>query len=184
MSEIIDSYSESNASSNSVVGQSGNVIVGQTFSAIAAIIDSTVFYLRKTGIATGNCYSKIYELTGTYGTNSKPTGTAISTSDSRDVSLLSEGLYSFSFSGSNRITLAEGHKYGVSFEYGNGSLGNEVYVAIDTTSASHGGNQFNANSEGTFTTSAANDVCFYVYGITTPEINAKYAIPPFKNVMV
>lgn len=187
MSEIIDSYSESNRVSNYGVGiPTDRIAVGQTFTGQNAAVDSTVFYLAKSGNPTGNAYSKIYELTGTPGTDGEPTGTAIAISDAFDVASITTGLNTLVFSGDNRIVLIDGNYYGVSFEYNGGDISNKVFIAIDT-SPSDDGNIFTYDPDTLWVGDNTYDMCFYVYGtevIITPIVGNKYPLPPFKNAMV
>ena len=64
----------------------GNPAVGQSFTGNGLILNSAEFYLKKKGSPTGNAVVKIYAHSGTYGTSSVPTGSALATSDNFDVS--------------------------------------------------------------------------------------------------
>jgi hypothetical protein len=168
MATIIDSYSEENQDGSGIISNT----VGQSFTNNSGSIqlDSCKFYLKKGGISgspTGNAVAKIYAHSGTYGTSSVPTGSALATSDNFDVSTLSGsfGLATFNFSGSNRIQLNDSTYYCVLIEYTNGDEFDYVENGHDESSPSHSGNQF-YGSEGDWTAQNAVDVCFYVYGDT------------------
>ena len=143
-----DSYSTSNQDGTGKCGANdpGNGIYpgyAQAFdSGAGGTLDLCKFYLSKTGTPTGNATAKIYAHTGTFGTDSKPTGTALATSDVLDVSTLTGSLVekTFNFSGANRIALTASTKYCVTIEYSGGDASNYVNVGFDENSPTHGGN--------------------------------------------
>lgn len=163
MAIIIDSYSEANSDNQTNLYSGANIKVGQSFTATAGTLNSCKWYLTKYGNPTGNAVACIYEHTGTYGTDGKPTGTALATSDSFDVSTLTAGtwkLVTLTFTGVNKITLSEGTYYVVSVEYSGGTAGNFLKVGRDTSSSTHSGNYSTYITEWVNTVS---DNCFYVY---------------------
>jgi hypothetical protein len=166
MPTLIDSYPEANynVSVDIGTGAANRIKVGQSFTAIAAVLNSAKFYLQKYGSPTGNVVACIYAHSGTYGTSSVPSGAALATSDNVDVSGLSTSLalVEFVFSGANKITLANATPYIVSVEYSAGDGSNFLYVGDDTATLAHGGNYCRyTGSWGAFPT---NDAIFYVYG--------------------
>lgn len=167
MAVIVDSYSENNVSYYSGIYEDhdgSSRAKGQSFASNGGVLNSCSFLLKKINSPTGNCYAKIFAHTGTYGTSSKPTGSALATSDAFDTSILTgDGqLISFNFSGANKITLENGTYYVVVIEYDGGSETNQVGVGQDETSPAHSGNSsifINPDwYEGGY------DLCFYVYG--------------------
>lgn len=166
---LLDSYSESNANDYIAAYTSSFYIFGQCFTnASSAVLDSIKFYLKKAGTPTGSAYAKVYAVTGTYGTNATPTGSALATSDAFDISTLttSPGLVTFSFSAANQITLSASTNYFITIESNNGSFLNNVLVGYDTSSPSHGGN-FVYSSDGlAWTATSLYDCIFYIYGTT------------------
>jgi hypothetical protein len=141
---IIDSLDESNYSTYGGMGNGGITRIGQSFTnTFETTLDSAKFYFWKVNNPTGNAYVEIYAHTGTYGTNSRPTGVVLATSDAFDVSgspTYPGGPTSFTFSGANRITLNAATYYVAILHY-NGSAGgiNKFRVALNTTNA-HLGN--------------------------------------------
>lgn len=138
----------------------------QSFSvSSSATLDKCSFYLKKIGSPAGNAVAKIYAITGTYGTNALPTGTALATSDNFDVSAVASdfNLYSFNFSGVNKIKLTPNY-YCLTLEYAGGTATNTINVGSDIVSLIHGGNA-GINSLGSWTTitSPQTDFIFYIY---------------------
>ena len=163
---LIDSYSESNQDWSSSVQTT--YISGQSFTNVNPIIlDSCKFYIKKSGSPTGNAVAKIYAHTGTYGTSSVPTGSALATSDNFDVSTLSTsyGLSTFNFSGADRITLSANTYYCIVLVYSGGSSSNRIDLAEDDSSPTASGNKVSSSNSGsTWSATSGYDVCFYVYG--------------------
>jgi len=164
--QIVDSYSESNHSGSVVVVSNYEWIeVGQSFTGDGGTLDSIKFYIKKYGSPTGNCSAKVYAHTGTFGTSSVPTGSALATSGTIDVSTISTSisLVTFTFSGAEKITLTNGTKYVAVLEYGGGDPStNNIQAGIDDTSPTHSGNAslYDDISWGYVSWS---DVYFYVY---------------------
>ena len=127
-------------------------------------LDSCKFILSKTLIPTGNAYAKLYAHSGTYGTDSIPTGDALATSDAFDVSSLdgTPTLTTFSFTSGDRRRLDTTTYYCITIEYEDGDAANYVNVGIDDVTLSASGNS--ASYTTLWTADAAIDVCFYVYG--------------------
>src|ERR1035437_6962430 len=175
MATLIDSYIESNYAGSSRSLRSGSTIyVGQSFANASLItLDSAIFYLYKSGavgLPTGNMTAVLYAHTGTYGTSSKPTGSALATSDPIDASVLVFGsggiqLITFNFSGANRIALSSSTNYCIELSYAGGDSSNFIAIGLDITSPTAGGNEhFSANGS-SWTAESGTDVIFYVYGI-------------------
>jgi hypothetical protein len=159
-----DSYSEEDAS----MGFDDTVIAyAQSYSSGGGILDSVVWKLKKEGSPTGNATAKIYAHTETYGTTGKPTGSALATSDTLDVSTLTTSLVekTFTFSGANRINLATAvSSYPlvcIVISYSGSTSGNNIKVAAMTTGESHGGIESYLVGS-TWTTEGA-DLLFKVY---------------------
>ncbi len=163
MATIVDSYSESNQSLNRPLYNGSTIKYGQSFTGDGGTLNSVKFYLYKTGSPTGNVIAAIYAHSGTFGTNSVPTGSALATSDNFDVSTLTASyqLISFTFSGANKITLTNGTYYVVVVEYGGGDSSNRLQVGYDTSSPTHSGNESFYVSSWNYLVDG--DACFYVY---------------------
>lgn len=162
-----DSYSETNQDTTTSLQDTVGANIsgaGQSFTGNGGTLSSCRFYLKKTGSPTGTAVAKVYAHSGTFGTSSIPTGTALATSQTLTVSSLttSYALTEFKFKGSNNITLTNATKYIVTIEYSSGSSGNTVDVGKDTSSPSHGGNGSTFASSA-WTASSTTDYCFYLY---------------------
>jgi hypothetical protein len=161
MATIVDSYSESNSDGSFLIydGQPG---YGQSFTGDGGILQSVKLYLENYTGATGTAYVKIYAHTGTFGTDGKPTGSALATT-SFDVSTLESSeltLETFTFTGEDKITLTNGTKYVVTLEFNDDT--DSISMGKDGSSPSHAGN-YCALSSGTWTGYNYGDACFYVY---------------------
>lgn len=167
MAILIDSYSEANKDASFSMDSLDKIGGAQTITAIAATLDSCQFYLSKSGLPTGNATAKLYNITGTFGTTSKPTGAALATSDVFNVATLTSSfaLTTLNFTGANRITLTNGTNYAITLEYSGGDGSNNVQVGQQVTSPTHAGNQSTLVGA-TWTADNTIDLCFYVYGIT------------------
>ncbi len=166
MPAIVDSYSESNKDDNNGLSSVDLQGQSQSFANAASIpLSSAKFYLAKVGSPVGTAVAKLYALTGTHGTDAKPTGAALATSATYNVASLggANALVEFTFDGA--YTMAASTNYCIAVEYGGGDGSNRVIVGIDGSSPSHGGNPATL-SGGTWTGTAVHDACFYVYGST------------------
>jgi len=161
--EIVDSYSESNFNLYSIVGNTVKA-TGQTFTAKDGVLSSVKFFMGKSGSPTGNAVAKIYAITGTLGTDGKPTGSPLAVSDVLDVSSLSTTLQlvELNFSGINKINLLA-MNYCIDLEYSNGNSSNHIRFGIDNSSSSHSGNRFYSLNLSSWTSTISDDNIFYVY---------------------
>lgn len=162
MATIVDSYSEANQDT-SVTGNSDVPANGQSFTGDGGTLNTVNFYVKKGGSPTGNATAIIYAHTGTFGTSSVPTGSALATSGVFDVSTLTTSfqLITFTFTGGEKITLTNGTKYVVVLDYGGGDIGNFLNIGADGSSPSHAGNWSFFTSS--WSADATKDLCFYVY---------------------
>lgn len=175
MAQIVDSYSESNINIGNILAVTINGL-GQSFTGDGGILNSSVFSLKKSGTITGNAYSKIYAHSGTFGTNSIPTGSPLAISDAFDVSTLttSNVLKTFTFTGSNKINLDNGTHYVVTVEYSGGDgSSNYAQVGGDNSSPTAAGNESYHMSS--WTSQNTVDLCFYVYkdDVISPTITTQ-----------
>jgi hypothetical protein len=168
VSVIVDHYHESNHANGAyILGGTGPSHVGQSFTGDGGNLSTCKFYLVKSAFnsPTGNVYAYVYAHTGTFGTSSLPTGSALATSGAVDVSTLSTdiSLVTFTFSGDDKITLTNGTKYVVTVGYG-GEV--SVNVGIDFSSPTHGGNiVYYQGGEWLYD---IDDAIFYVYRDDAP----------------
>ena len=164
----IDSYSESNHSALLSLYSGDNISYGQSFTNPDTItLDSCKFYINKVGLPTGNVTVKVYAHSGTYGTSSIPTGSALATSDVVDISTLttSKQLITFHFSGANKIALSASTYYVVTITYSGGDVSNLLQVSVDSTSPTHSGNKSYSTDESGWTAQSTQDLILYVYGV-------------------
>lgn len=120
---------------------------GQTFAVVEnVILDKATFYIVKLGNPTGLIRAEVYLLTGNFGVDAVPIGSALAISDEVSVSSVatSIALYEFTFSGANRITLQAGVKYGISLMQISGecNFNNCIKVGSDLDGGAHSGNGF------------------------------------------
>jgi hypothetical protein len=173
------SYSESNRDADSTLNSGGTVGAGQSFTGTGGVLSGIRLYLKKTGSPTGNAVVKVYAHSGTFGTSSVPTGSAIATSDNLDVSSLTttQRLVPFNFSGTQNMTLTNGTNYVLTLEYSGGNGSNNIQVGYDGSSPGHGGNYSTYNGT-TWTADNAKDACFYVFSGAVVIVNATNGASP------
>ena len=169
MATLLDSYSESNVDTNEKMSSYYTEYFGQSFTSSAGssdILDSCKFYIKKEDLPTGNAYATIYAHSGTFGTDSIPTGSILATSDALDVSTLTTSyqLITFNFTGVNRILLTANTHYIVVISYTGGDRFKIVRVGADTSSPSAAGNACYNISGGAWAAVSGEDLAFYVYG--------------------
>jgi MYXO-CTERM domain-containing protein len=119
---IAASYPESNYSPGVELYVSGGQ-GAQSFTAQDGTLDSAKFYLYRDDSATGNAYAELHEISGTFGDDSVPTGSALAVSAPVDVATINTGspdspnpgLVTFNFD--NTVQLAAGHHYAIVFKY-------------------------------------------------------------------
>lgn len=178
MEFLIDSYSEIyNDFDFTPIKSTSTNIVGQTFkSQIVSKLIRSELYIRQFGTVSGNAVAKLYAMTGTYGTNGKPTGSALATSDAVDSSLISNSYSLVSFTFSTPYYFAEDTNYCVALDATSVLGTGRLEWGEDVSSPTHRGNQFNSSNGGTsYGTSSAKDFCFYVYGFR-PYASKKYPL--------
>lgn len=158
---LIDSYSETNQNDVFAIDDT-RFGAGQSFTGNGYNITSVKFYLRKVLSPTGNAVAKIYAHSGTYGTSSVPTGTALGTSGTLDVSTLTTSFVLYELTFSTPVATVNGTKYVVTIEYMDGTSTNFIRAGTDSTTPTHGGNS--CRLVGASWTAYADDVCFYLYG--------------------
>lgn len=170
--QILDSYSESNWDSDLNVADATIAGQAQSFHGASVVLYSAKFYLTKRGSPTGNIVAKLYAHSGTFGTSSIPTGSALATSDNIDVSTIptSIALVEFLFTGANQYVMSAGVDYVIAVEYSDGSNGvNDVLVGRDVSSPTHAGNNSRLQS-GTWNAFSTSDTIFYVYNQSPPTM--------------
>ena len=164
-----DSYSENNQDNGINFGTPTgiNIIsaVGQAFTGNGGPINTVKFYLKKVGSPTGTLTAKIYNITGTYGTDATPTGSPLATSNTVDVSTLSTAYQLITFTFPTPYTTTNGTHYIVTCEDSSASDTDYVVAGSDSSSPTHSGNYCQyASFNGIWSGSASQDICFYVGG--------------------
>ena len=181
MSTIIDNYSFSNQ--NAVTAISTNDAqngIGTSFSVTTSdTLDRVIFNCSRDLLAVGNAYAKIYELTGTIGTNALPTGSAIATSNIVNVTNIPVSpTYAqtvFMFSNSEKIVLQDNHNYFLTIECTISSGNNKsLLVGIDTNTGNVGQNAAYLNSSFVWKDASSFDIPFVVYGTLGGYANANF----------
>jgi len=124
-------------------------------------------FCDKDGAPTGNGYAKLYAHSGTFGTSSVPTGSALATSDAIDVSTFdgAGAWFWMNFTGANIYELQPDTYYVIAFENPTaGTINAANYVKLDrSTLSSHEGN-YAYYVNGAWVTSAGTDLAFYMWG--------------------
>ena len=148
---------DSNPYGNAGASEIGDIL-GQTFVGDGRILHSVGFLLVDFSATPVDIYAYIYNLTGTPGTDGKPTGAAIATSlPVSEADLLGYGEPTkFRFIGDNKIVLEDGVNYGVGF-LNTGGQNHRV-----DTNETYSGNKFYYENSVWFS-SASNYITFYVY---------------------
>ncbi len=172
---VVDKYLTTDSGSNGIFtmygAKYGKIGIAQSFTGDGGTLNSVKFYVySKNGSPTGDVVGKIYAHSGTYGTSSVPTGDALAVSSAIDASSLSAlGWATFTFTGTNKITLTNGTKYCVAIEYSGGNSSNNFTIRYKYSTSTHKGNESNKNYGGSYSADATLDTCFYVYkdGVAT-----------------
>lgn len=165
---LVDSYSESFGDLDFSLSGSSS-FYGQTFLNVSeGVLSSCKFYLRKSGSPVGSIYARLYALTGDYDSGGVPTGSPLATSDAYDSSTLpasfgASSLISFTFSGSNQVTMSANTSYGIVVVTSGVTVGT-VRSMLDTTTLSDLGKSLNGGATGaTWNAGDASDFPYYVY---------------------
>ena len=168
----VDKYVESNANTTSSISNGTINGRGQSFTGNGDYLTKVTFELGKSGSPTGFARAHLYAHSGTFGTSSIPTGSALASSGFLDVSTLttSQVLTNFIFDGT--VQMVNTTKYVITLEYNQGA---SVLISGDDSSPTHGGNESQLSS-GTWSAVASLDLIFYVEG-NTRELN-KLSVTP------
>jgi hypothetical protein len=137
-----DSYSEHHANTG-VAWVTDYSAYGQVFQSVsgAGRLSGATFWASKIGGITGVAVAKLYEITGTPGTDAEPTGDALATSESVDFDTISASGYQLlEFEFTDKYQLSDLHDYAIIMEATVGTVGNYVYAGADNSSPSHDGN--------------------------------------------
>ena len=168
MGHLIDKYIVDNQ--DSVISMSSDTGLtdqkqGQSFYGSGTFITEAWFYLRKQGSASGNITVSLFAHSGTFGTSSVGTGSALATSDAVDSSTISTNLslVKFYFPEGSRYTTTLGTAYVIVVEYSGGSVSNGIQCGYHFNTGRHIGNRIRYKNSAWI--AQANDDCiFYVFG--------------------
>jgi hypothetical protein len=157
----IDSYDFANADAAGQMYNGSTTARGQSVTGDGGKITSIKLRPSKTGSPTGNAVVKIYAHSGTFGTSSVPTGSALATSDNLNVSTLSTSAATveIAFSGANQYQTVNSTKYVFALEYTGGDASNYILLDVDTSSPAHSGNAI-AFFGGSWSADSFSDVVF------------------------
>ncbi len=118
--------------------------------------------LKKTGTPSGNITATLYEHSGTYGTSSVGTGSALATSENVSCDLVDTTYreIEFNFNGSQQVSLTASTNYVIAIEYSGGDASN--YLSIDGVDTSgHDGNRCDYVSS--WTADSSDDLYFKLF---------------------
>lgn len=163
-------YSQTNQDSDLALDNT-TTRISQSFTGAGGPLASVKFWIKKVGSATGNATAKLYAHSGTFGTSSVPTGTALAASNVLDVSTLTTSYQLIEFTFPWNYALVNATNYCVTLEY-TGTSSDYVHVGYDASAAGHGGNK--ATYAGSWTAQSTHDVCFDVrrFAYTTATSSA------------
>lgn len=139
---------------------------GQSFQVDSnANLTSLVITMKTNGTPSGSFVFKIYAHSGTYGSTSVPTGTALATSDTVLVSSLTATYtqYTINFSGANQIAMTTGQQYVWTCEYNTTAFPNSIYLQGKTPSFYSGNACY---FSGSWVALGSNDTIFELQGTT------------------
>jgi len=170
LADIVDSYSEAN---QSVYGAIQKVHPsdtndlssrGQSLTGDGTKLYSCKFYLKVGAGSPGNLIARLYAHSGTFGTSSLPTGSALDSSGTIAASGIGGSFALVEFTGFSGYMLVDGTKYCIALEAYDGTWdsSNCVHIGADTPSPTHGGNAFNYKNSA-WVTAPTTDLIFYVY---------------------
>lgn len=155
-----DTYATSNQDTDQNIGDDTNNAVGQSFVGNGGIIRTADLWLEAVLSPVGNATCKIYASTGA-DPNRTPTGSALATSDTVDVSAIGATYESVIFTFSTEYTLVDSTVYFVVLEY-DGDATNYLHWGTDTSTPTHASNNF-AVYTSSWAAAATTDGCFTVY---------------------
>ena len=131
-------------------------------------------YLGQYQSPTGHLKAVLYNITGTYGTNAKPTGSPLAESELVDVSVLGSdfSVIVFNFVGANQYEVLKDHVYGFAIQAVDGNIDSDRWVkgrwrGETGGCETHDGNWFGFKNS-TWEDNNDFDLCFLVYGELVP----------------
>lgn len=137
-SSLYTEYPSSNKSTDTNLNSSLHK-VGSSFEGNNEYLSSASFYIKKTANPTGNMTASLFAHTGAYGTSSEGTGTALTTSNTVDISTISSLFEMVTFTFPTAYLLSEEY-YVIALEYNDGDSSNYCTVGLDSASPTYSGN--------------------------------------------
>ena len=142
---------------------------GQTYA-----LTQAVFYLYTGAGSPGTLNAVLYAMTGTYGTNGKPTGSALATSGNVSGTGLggSYGLVTFTFSGAQQYVMSANTNYCIVVQATSGTFDGSDYVEVgaDNSGVLTGYGNVATYLNSAWSTSSSIMTIFYVYGQSTASV--------------
>lgn len=166
-SSCADSGSDFQVANATVIGQAQSFANG----ANAQYLTRVRLRMKKTGSPTGNLTANLYAHSGTFGTSSIPTGAALATSVSFDVSKLTTSYLEYEIAFLTQYEMAASTNYVIAFEHAVVDGSNYVQIQGLAGSGTHAGNR-SQNVASTWTATSGDDLYFKVYA--SPK---QYGIP-------
>jgi len=177
-------YDITNKSSVVIIYNSGDTHAGQSVDGDGIYLSRIRVWIEKAGSPTGSLTCSVYAHSGTYGTSSVPTGSALITStNSIDPATVpsspNEAPFDFLFDGS--LQLAVGTQYVFAVTGVTSNLFNRVQLESDNTAPTHSGNAWHGTL-GVPTAESGQDICFCMWG--TPVFAETSAVDGTSTVSV
>ena len=164
MSTVLDSYAESNVSYDA---WASGYTRGQTFklSSCYSLTQCSFWIKRSTDEITGtpSVRAKLYHAGGTFGSSSKPSGSALAVSGSKAFSTISTTYAWVTFTFATPYTVEADLPYGIAIEIDDDSTA-DIITGIDNTSPTHSGNYFGGTEGEGFSAESGRDLIFKVSG--------------------
>ncbi len=157
-----DTGTDFNIGDGTILGQAQSFANG----AKAAYATRVFANLKAQGAPTGNLVAKIYAHSGTFGSSSIPTGSALATSKNFDTSKLTTAYITYEIGFDTQFELLASTNYTVSFEF-TGTSTNYVKMQGLAASGTHAGNRSQLVSS-TWTATAGDDLNFDIH--TSPKL--------------
>jgi hypothetical protein len=158
-SQAMDEYVEPIAalSAFAVRNDGGNLAVSQAFTGDGEKITGCAVLLSRFGNPTGDIVCEIWDSTGTYGTDARPTGTADITSDPLDAINLTTTAKYYVFNFQTELQTVAGTKYQLVIQAPDGTtdVSNNLQVSHDS-SGTHDGNESWSTTAGVWTSGNTN----------------------------
>jgi hypothetical protein len=157
---VIDQYDGSKDGWYSLGIGGGSYGCGQSFTGDGSQLTKASFWMDKVGSPTGNVVARLYTHSGTFGSSSIPTGSALATSDPIDASNIPSTAAGVVFTFSTPYTTESGIHYVITVEYEGGGGSDYIHAYFDNTSPSHNGNACSENTSHVWSAAASNDLWF------------------------